>query len=156
MSNIAPSSQQRTVLLVDDNEDDAFLMRRIFERVNRFVTLWHTKNGVECMNFLRRKGPYAAAPRPDLILLDLNMPIMDGREVLSEIVKDDALRSLPVVVLTTSNQERDRFEMYRLRCSSYIRKPVDSVEFEAMVKELANYWFNLVVPPPFESPGAPK
>src|SRR5262245_18983178 len=99
------------------------------------------------MDFLRKAGPHADAPRPDLVLLDLNMPIMDGREVLSEIVKDDDLRSLPVVVLATWNLDRDRVEMYRLRCSSYIRKAIDSEEFERMVKQLGEYWFALVAPP---------
>jgi two-component system, chemotaxis family, response regulator Rcp1 len=139
--------RNRTLLLVDDNADDVMLMRRSLERSKLPVTLHDVQNGLECMNFLRRAGRYASAPRPDLILLDLNMPIMGGREVLAEIVKDDALRALPVVVLTTSNDERDRSDMYRLRCSSYVRKPVDSEEFEAMVKQLCDYWFGLVEPP---------
>ena len=146
MSDKTAPRRKRTLLLVDDNADDILLMRRSLERTKLPVTLHDVQNGVECMNFLRRVGRYADAPRPDLILLVLNMPIMGGREVLAEIVKEDELRALPVVVLTTSDHEQDRFEMYRLRCSSYVRKPVDSEEFEAMVKQLCDYWFRLVVP----------
>jgi CheY-like chemotaxis protein len=127
-------------------------MRRNLERAKLPVTVYHVQNGLECMDFVRKAGPYSDAPRPDLVLLDLNMPIMDGREVLSEIVKDEDLRSLPVVVLTTSNLERDRVEMYKLRCSSYIRKAIDSEDFERMVKQLGEYWFTLVTPP-FDTDG---
>ena len=143
-------SRHSNVLLVDDSIDDAILMRRDFERSDLSVTLFHVENGLECMKFLRRLDPYAAAPRPDLILLDLNMPVMSGREVMTEIVADEHLRALPVVVLTTSDQESDRDAMYKLRCSSYIRKPVASEEFERMVRTLGDYWFKLVVPPPHE------
>ena len=138
---------ERTLLLVDDSADDIMLTRRSLERARLPVTVHHVPDGLACVNFLRKVAPYDNAPRPDLILLDLNMPIMDGREVLSEIVNDDDLPPLPVVVLTTSTLERDRLEMYRLRCSSYIRKPVDSEAFEKMVKQLGEYWFNLAVLP---------
>jgi CheY-like chemotaxis protein len=140
------------LLLVDDSADDAFLMRRTLQRAKLPVTVYHVSNGLECMGFLRRVGPYSDAPRPDLVLLDLNMPIIDGREALSEIIKDDELKSLPVVVLTTSNLERDRIEMYRMRCSSYTRKPIESEELERMVKQLGEYWFTLVAPP-FDTEG---
>jgi CheY-like chemotaxis protein len=98
--------------------------------------------------FLRKQGKYANALTPDLILLDLNLPVMDGREVLAEIVADDQLRQLPVVILTTSETEQDILEMYKLRCSSYIVKPVDFNQFLRVVRGIGNYWFTVVVLPP--------
>ena len=135
------------VLLVEDNLDDVFLTRKGFEYAKLSVNLHHVENGEQCMSFLRKEGEYADAPTPDLILLDLNMPIMDGREVLAEIVKDDELRKLCVVVLTTSDSERDVLDMYDLRCSSYITKPVDFKKFQGVVKDISNYWFTVVVLP---------
>ena len=100
------------------------------------------------MAFLRKQGPYADSPTPDLILLDLNMPRMDGREVLAEVTRDDQLRHLPIVVLTTSESEKDILASYRLRCSSYIVKPVDFGSFSKVVQSISDYWFVLVVLPP--------
>lgn len=135
------------ILLVEDNDNDVELTRISFERVRFKVNLHHVENGVECMAFLRREGRWVDAPSPDLILLDLNMPIMDGREVLAEIASDPALRHLPVVVLTTSTEQRDILEMYRLRCSSYIAKPIDFTQFQRVIQELGRYWFTVVVLP---------
>jgi CheY-like chemotaxis protein len=136
------------VLLVEDSEDDVILTRKSFEYAKLAVNLHHVENGKECMSFLRKEGKYADVPTPDLILLDLNMPVMDGREVLAEIVRDDELRKLCVVILTTSDSERDVLEMYNLRCSSYITKPVDFVQFQRVIEEISNYWFTVVVLPP--------
>lgn len=138
------------VLLVEDNKDDAFITRKGFEKADVAANLHHVENGKHCMQFLRREGPYYQAPTPDLILLDLNMPVMDGREVLGQIIEDERLRKLPVVVLTTSQDESDLLEMYRLRCSSYISKPVDFTEFQRVVEELGKYWFSVVILPPKE------
>ena len=102
------------------------------------------------MAFLRKDGRYSDAPTPDLILLDLNMPVMDGREVMAEIVKDQQLRKLSVVILTTSNGARDILDMYNLRCSSYIVKPVDFTQFRRVIQQLSDYWFTVVVLPPKE------
>lgn len=135
------------ILLVEDNQDDVVLARRGFERARLPVHLHHVENGEECMAFLRKSGIYAQAPTPDLILLDLNMPVMDGREVLAEMVADEALRQMPVVVLTTSADERDVLEMYRFRCSSYIVKPVDFDHFLAAIKCISRYWFTVAVLP---------
>jgi CheY-like chemotaxis protein len=107
------------------------------------------------MQFLRKQGPYAKAPTPDLILLDLHMPIMDGREVLAEIVKDDKLRHLPVVVLTTSYEAKDVEQMYSLRCNSYITKPIDFNNFVQAISQLAGYWLTLVVLPDPSRPVTP-
>ncbi len=132
------------IVLADDDEDDREATREGFER-NRMVNDLRTVNdGEELMAFLRREGKYADAPRPGLILLDLNMPRKDGREALSEIKRDPALRSIPIVVLTTSSQEEDILRSYDLGANSYITKPVT---FDALVKvlgALGEYWVQVV------------
>ncbi len=110
-------------------------------------------NGEEALEYLQRQGRYAepgAAPRPDLILLDLNMPKRNGREVLKEIKADEELCRIPIVVLTTSEQEADIVQSYDLGCSSYIQKPVDIDQFIAVVRRLGNYWFEIVTLPSME------
>jgi len=99
------------------------------------------------MAFLRKEGEYANVPIPDLILLDLNMPVMDGREVLAELVKDDDLNHLPVVILTTSADEQDVLNMYKLRCSAYATKPLDFNQFLRVIQGIADFWFTVVVLP---------
>jgi len=138
------------VLLVEDDDNDAFITRKGFEEAKLTLNLHHVENGQECMAFLCKEGQHANAPTPDLILLDLNMPVMDGREVLAEIVKDQQFRKLPVVVLTTSHGEKDILDMYNLRCSSYIVKPVDFIQFQRVIQQLSDYWFTVVVLPPKE------
>ncbi|MEZ6047397.1 MAG: response regulator [Planctomycetaceae bacterium] len=145
---IMKAGRPAEVLLVEDNENDVILTRRGFEAARLAVNMHHVRNGLECLKFLRKEGEYQNAPTPDLILLDLNMPIMDGREVLAEIVADKVLCQFPVVILTTSAEEQDLLETYRLRCSSYIVKPVDFIQFQRVVEELGNYWFTVVVLPP--------
>ncbi len=154
---IKPLADSRVaeILLVEDNEDDVFLTREAFDVARLRVNLHHVDNGEKCMRFLRKQGPYADAPTPDLILLDLHMPIMDGREVLAEIVKDDKLRHLPVIVLTTSYEAKDIEQMYSLRCNSYITKPVDFNNFVQAISQLAGYWLTLVVLPDAGKPVAP-
>lgn len=135
------------VLLVEDNETDVILTRKSFERARLAVNLHHVSNGEQCMAFLQRGSGYESAPTPDLILLDLNMPVMDGRETLARLVEDERLQHLPVVVLTTSDDERDIFDMYQLRCSAYLTKPVDFPKFQELVTQLGIWWFTLVVLP---------
>lgn len=142
-----PMNRPADILLVEDNEADVVLTREGFTRVKVDVRLHHVENGVECMRYLRREGAYLGAPTPDVILLDLNMPVMDGREVLTEIVKDERLRMIPVVILTTSDAEADVHAMYELRCSTYITKPVDFREFREVIENLVNYWFSMAVLP---------
>ncbi|MEZ6123832.1 MAG: response regulator [Planctomycetaceae bacterium] len=144
---IMESGRPAVVLLVEDNEDDVIITRKGFTQAKLVIELHHVENGRQCMEFLRREGSHASAPRPDLILLDLNMPVMTGREVMAELARDDVLCSIPVVVLTTTESEREILEMYRLRCSSYITKPVDFEQFLRVVRELGNYWFTVVVLP---------
>lgn len=146
---ISPLAQSRIaeILLVEDNEDDVFLTREAFDAAGLRVNLHHVDNGEKCMQFLYRQGTYADMPAPDLILLDMHMPVMSGYEVLTEIVKDEKLRHLPVVVLTTSYEAADIQKMYGLRCSSYITKPVDFGNFVQVIAQLAGYWLTVVVMP---------
>ena len=144
---IASEGRPAEVLLVEDNDNDVYITRKGFDEAKLTLNLHHVSNGEECMEFLRKEGRFTNVPTPDLILLDLNMPVMDGREVLSEIVKDEQLRKLPVVVLTTSHGEQDILDMYNLRCSSYIVKPVDFSQFQRVIQQLSDYWFTVVVLP---------
>ena len=147
MINNLTNTRPAEILLVEDNEDDVELTRIGFKKSKLLLNLHHAKDGVECMEFLRKQGAFASAPRPDLILLDLNMPRMDGREVMAEILADEALCTLPVIVLTTSTDDEEIVKMYKLRCSSYIAKPVDFEQFLRVVQSLADYWFTMVVLP---------
>ncbi len=145
--NPIAGSRSAEILLVEDNEDDVFLTREAFEAASLRVSLHHVDNGEKCMRFLRKQGEYIHAPSPDLILLDMHMPVMDGYEVMTQIVKDEKLRHLPVVVLTTSYEAADIQKMYGLRCSSYITKPVDFDNFVKAIGQLAGYWLTVVVVP---------
>jgi CheY-like chemotaxis protein len=146
---ITPIGESRIaeILLVDDNEDDVFLTREAFDAANLRVNLHHVDNGLKALQYLRREAPYADLPMPDLILLDMHMPVMDGHQVLSEIVKDEKLRHLPVVVLTTSYEAVDIRKMYGLRCNSYITKPIDFDKFVSAIGQLAGYWLTVAVTP---------
>ena len=140
-------SRLAVILIVEDNEDDVELMRISFSKSKLKVDLHHAGDGEECMAFLRKEGKFAGAPTPDLILLDLNMPRMDGREVLTAISRDQQFCHLPVVILTTSAEEGEILNMYKLRCSSYIIKPVDFAKFQRVVQAITDYWFEVVVLP---------
>ena len=135
------------ILIVEDNEDDVELMRISFAKSKLKVDLHHAGDGEECMAFLRKEGKFAGAPTPDLILLDLNMPRMDGREVLTEMSRDQHFCHVPVVILTTSAADSEILSMYKLRCSSYIIKPVDFEKFQRVVQAITDYWFEVVVLP---------
>lgn len=148
MSDELARSRPAEVLLAEDNEMDVDLTREAFKRSRLLVNLHHVENGKECIAFLRKEGKYARVPSPDILLLDLNMPLMDGREVMAEIASDDDLCSLPVVVLTTSADERDVLHMYKLRCSAYTTKPVDFHKFQQVIQDLGKHWFTVVVLPP--------
>jgi two-component system response regulator len=137
----------KQILLVEDNENDAELTRIAFKKSKLLFNLHHVWDGEECMAFLRKQDPHAGVPTPDLVLLDLNMPRMDGREVMAAIVADGIFRSIPVVILTTSADDREVFRMYQLRCNSYIVKPVDLQEFLQVAQSLSDYWFGIVVLP---------
>ena len=148
MSEAPPRGRQAVVLLVEDDEDHVFLTRESFRDARLACDLHHVPTGIECMQFLRREPPYADAPEPDLILLDLHMPRMNGFEVLEAIKADERLRHIPVVVMTSSSAEEDIRRVYQLQCASFITKPVDFSGFTHLVKELSGYWFQLVMLPP--------
>ncbi len=135
------------ILMADDDEDDRMLTRQAFER-QRLANEFHTVvDGEELLDFLKRRGAFAAAPRPGLILLDLNMPRMDGREALRAIKADPDIRDIPVVVLTTSREEEDILRSYDLGASSYVTKPVGFDSLVKVVASLGNYWFQVVTLP---------
>lgn len=136
------------ILLVDDSEDDFLLAQEGFSEAGVNVDLHHVENGLECMDFLRRTGRFAGAPHADLILLDLNMPLMGGREVLGEMVLDPKLRHLPVVVMTTSAASEEVLSLYRLRCSAFMIKPTGFDEFVRQIRVLSDYWFSVIQRPP--------
>ena len=148
MSTLASQGRPAEILLVEDSSVDFKLTQKAFERERLVINLHHVENGVECLAFLRKQGAYSAKPTPDLILLDINMPIMDGHEVLAELVQDENLRHLPVVVLTSSEDERDVLMMYKLRCNAYLTKPVDANKFQEVIKMLNAFWLTVVVLPP--------
>jgi two-component system response regulator len=145
--NLHREARPAEILLVEDNEDDVYLTRRAFGSARFPVNLHHVDNGAKCLAFLRRQGEYAQAPAPDLVLLDINMPVMNGREVLAAINADSALRHLAIVVLTTSAEQSDITAMYQMRCNSYIAKPVDFDQFVHTVQQLAEYWLELAILP---------
>ena len=132
------------ILLVEDNEGDARLAKEAFKESKILNRVSHVLDGVEAMAFLRKEGKYADVPRPHLILLDLNLPRKDGREVLSEIKSDECLKRIPVVVLTTSNDERDIFKTYDLHVNCYITKPIDFEQFLQVVRSIKDFWLTIV------------
>ena len=136
------------ILLVEDNPGDVDLTRETLQDSKLLNHMNVVGNGVEAMAYLRRQGKYAEATRPDLILLDLNLPKKDGREVLAEVKADDQLRRIPVVVLTTSSAEQDILQTYDLHANCYITKPVNLDQFSAVVRAIEEFWFTIVKLPP--------
>ncbi len=132
------------ILLVEDNKGDVRLLQEAFKDGKVVVNLHVVGDGVEALAFLRREGKYAACARPDLILLDLNLPRKDGREVLIEIKRDDRLKQIPVVVLTTSSSGEDILKSYSSYANCYITKPVDLNQFMEVIRSLENFWLTLV------------
>ncbi|RCJ19700.1 response regulator [Nostoc minutum NIES-26] len=136
------------VLLVEDNPGDAQLTRIALEDSKISVNLNVVEDGVEAMAFLRKQEKYAKVPHPDIVLLDLNLPRKDGREVLAEIKTDVSLKRIPVVVLTTSQAEEDILKAYNLAANCYITKPVDFDQFVKIVQSIEHFWFAIVKLPP--------
>jgi two-component system, chemotaxis family, response regulator Rcp1 len=136
------------ILLVEDNPGDVRLTTEALKDSKMHNNLSVVEDGVEAMEFLRREGRYADSPRPDIILLDLNLPRKSGREVLEEIKNDETLKRIPVVVLTTSQDEQDILATYNLHANCYITKPVDLSRFITIVKNIENFWFSIVKLPP--------
>ena len=136
------------ILLVEDNPGDERQTREALKEGKVYHKLHWAKDGVEAMEFLQRRGKYANAPRPDIILLDLNLPKKDGREVLQDIKSDEQLRRIPVVVLTTSKAEEDVLRSYNLHANCYVTKPVDLEKFIVVVKSIDIFWLTGVTLPP--------
>jgi len=132
------------ILLVEDSPGDVRLTREALREGKVRTNLHVAEDGVEALRYLRREPPHADAPRPDLILLDLNLPKVDGREVLEAIKGDDGLRSIPVVVLTSSQAETDIARAYGLHVNSYVTKPVDLDRFIEVIQSIKDFWFTIV------------
>ncbi len=146
-----PHGKHITILIADDDADDRLLMKRLLKQSRLYNDLRFVEDGEELLDYLHQRGPYSAAgaaPRPGLILLDLNMPKISGREALAEIKTDPNLRTIPIVVLTTSKAQQEIYRSYDLGANSFITKPVN---FEAMVeimRAVTSYWFSIVELPP--------
>lgn len=140
MNSMEAGGRPIEVLLVEDSPGDVRLTQEAFRDANMSIHLHVATDGVEAMAFLKREGAHAKAPRPDFILLDLNLPKMDGREVLAHIKEDDKLKTIPTVILTTSEAEADIVKSYELRANCYLSKPVQLEAFETLVKSINNFW----------------
>lgn len=136
------------ILLVEDNPGDIRLTMEALKDSPHRNQLHVAKDGVEAIEFLRKRGKYLSAPTPDLILLDLNLPRKDGREVLSEIKTDENLKMIPVVILTTSEAEQDIIKSYKLHANCFITKPADLDDFIYAIRQIENFWFSVVKLPP--------
>jgi chemotaxis family two-component system response regulator Rcp1 len=137
-------SKNIDILLVEDNPGDVRLTREALKEGKVLNTLYVAIDGVDALEFLNKQGRYADVPRPDIILLDLNLPRKDGRELLADIKNNPDLRKIPVVILTTSKAEEDILKSYDLHANCYITKPVDLDQFLDVVKSIENFWFSIV------------
>ncbi len=140
--------QMIEILLVEDNPGDARLAKEALKESKMSNNLHHVADGVEAMAFLNKEGKYKDMPTPDLLLLDLNLPKKDGREVLAEIKADKKLRRIPVVILTTSKAEADILKTYDLHANCYINKPLDLNQFMIVIKSIEDFWLSIVKLPP--------
>lgn len=136
------------ILIVEDNKGDARLIKEIFNESKLYNSLYFVSDGVEAMDFLRKIGKYANMPLPDLIILDLNLPKKDGREVLMEIKQDENLKHIPIVIMTISQADEDIIKSYNLHANCYVTKPIDLTQFMKVVKSIENFWFTIVKLPP--------
>jgi CheY-like chemotaxis protein len=144
MKAIEAGGRPKEVLLVEDSPGDVRLTKEAFRAANASIHLHVASDGIEAIAFLKREGPHVDAPRPDLILLDLNLPKMDGREVLAHIKEDDRLKTIPTVILTTSDSEADVAKSYQLQANCYLSKPVQFDAFENLVKSINDFWLTKV------------
>jgi two-component system, chemotaxis family, response regulator Rcp1 len=136
------------VLLVEDSIADSTLILEVFEDEKIAADVAVVRDGIEAMQYLKREGQYEAAPIPDIVILDLNLPRMDGREVLSEMKSTPGLETIPIVILTTSMAEEDIVSTYKLRANCYVTKPIDLEQFVKIVKSIDKFWFTAVQYPP--------
>jgi chemotaxis family two-component system response regulator Rcp1 len=139
------------ILVVEDNAGDARLIKEVLNDNKIYNSLYLARDGVEALDFLFRRGKHENAPRPDLIILDLNLPKKDGREVLAVIKSDPVLQQIPIVIMTISQAEEDILKSYNLHANCYITKPIDLNQFIRVVKSIEDFWFSIVKLPPKET-----
>ena len=144
MENYESSLHPIEILLVEDNPGDSRLAKEALKESKLKNNLYVAEDGVEAMNFLYKKGKYSKMPRPDLVILDLNLPKKDGREVLAEIKNDDNLKRIPVVILTISKAEEDILKTYNLHANCYVTKPLDLDQFMKVVRSIEDFWLTIV------------
>lgn len=145
--NSAPRRRYAHILLVEDSPTDAMMVQEILSQVHVDNVLHVVEDGMQALQFLRKQAPYADAPRPDLILLDLQLPLKTGQEVLVDIKSDEKLRTIPVVVLSSSREERDIARAYRSFANSYVTKPIDYRDFAEAMRLIDRFWLGLAVRP---------
>lgn len=143
-NNDSATARQTEILLVDDDDGDVLLTQKTFEKAKIYNNLHVVRDGCEALEFLRRNGDYAAAQRPDLILLDMHMPNMDGMQTLKEIAVDSDLASIPIFILTSSLSDIETIQNQGLPATNFIEKPVDLDKVAKIVKSLGNFWFSIV------------
>ncbi|MBU0608181.1 MAG: response regulator [Armatimonadetes bacterium] len=148
MDRLVENPKPVQILLVEDSPGDVRLTMEALREGKICNNLFVVRDGVEALEFLRQQGEHAQAPRPDLILLDLNLPRMDGRELLAEIKSDAALQQIPVVILTTSKAEQDILRAYSLHANAYVTKPVGLDQFAEVIDAIEDFWFTIVMLPP--------
>jgi CheY-like chemotaxis protein len=136
------------ILIVEDNAGEARLIREVLNDNKLFGSLHIAKDGVEALDFLHKKGKFRSMPAPDLIILDLNLPRIDGREVLAEIKNDKELKHIPIVIMTISQAEEDILRSYNLHANCYITKSIDLNQFSRVIKSIEDFWFSIVKLPP--------
>jgi len=134
------------ILLVEDNEGDIILTKEAFEESGAVVDISVARNGQEALDFLYKRGASAKVDRPDLILLDINIPVYNGHEVLKEIKNDSNLKSIPVIMLTTSNNQKDINLAYKNHCNSYVKKPLDLSDFLQVILTIEQFWLQVSLP----------
>ncbi|WP_069789606.1 response regulator [Cyanobacterium sp. IPPAS B-1200] len=132
------------ILLVEDSHTDVILMRKMLSMAKTPNNLYVVKDGIEAIAFLRKEEGYEDVPRPNLILLDLNLPRKNGKEVLAEVKADDNLKTIPIIILSTSDDERDILDCYQGQANCYLTKPISMKDFKQQVELIENFWFNLV------------
>jgi len=136
------------ILIVEDNKGDARLIKEVFFENKIFNSLHFVNDGIEAMDFLQSRGKYKGVEIPDLIILDLNLPRKDGREVLAEIKSDEKLKHIPVVIMTISQADEDVLRSYNLHANCYVTKPIDLDQFTRVIRSIENFWFTIVKLPP--------
>jgi chemotaxis family two-component system response regulator Rcp1 len=139
--------RQANILLIEDNSGDIWLTKEAFKQSKTDTNLEVVSDGVEAYDYLTNKPPFEEKPQPDLILLDLNLPKWDGRDVLKKVKSDDALKHIPIIILTTSNAQKDVVNCYKLHANCFITKPVDYESFFSIIKQIETFWIETVILP---------